>query len=191
MTYYVLTSTMPTNVMASDYDLCTLRAANAGGTNSAYLVGEAEPIFGNCWHFPTNEEPATVTMRNPTNPTPSANTYVYVGNYQGAADMTGGWVVYKKSTAGTWSSNSLAWDSTAGDNNYWKAAIPSNAVATGETLQYYIEVDYANGGADTTYLGTTNQTGQVKYAQATNAAAHPFAAVAAAHLGNCWHSPAA
>ena len=190
--YYVLSSAMPTNRIVSNPDLCTLRAANAGGTNFAYLVGEAVPVMGNCWHFPTNVEPGTVTMRNPTNPTPGANTYVYVGNYQPDADMTGGWVVYKKSTDGSWSSNSLAWDSTAGDNNYWKAAIPSNAVATGETLQYYLRVEYANGGADTTYVGTTNQSGQVKYAQATNAAAHPFAVVAvagAAVMGNCWHFP--
>jgi hypothetical protein len=158
-------------------------------TNYQYLVGEAEPTFGNCWHFPTNVEPGTVTMRNPTNPTPGADTYVYVGNYQPDADMTGGKVYYKKSTAGSWSTNSLSYDSTSGDNNYWKAAIPSNAVALGETLQYYVEVDYANGGADTTFLGTTNQTGQVKYAQATNAAAHPFQAVSAANLGNCWHVP--
>ncbi|HPT15813.1 MAG TPA: hypothetical protein PK388_00875 [Kiritimatiellia bacterium] len=188
--YYVLTSTMPTNVLKSDYDLCTLRAANAGGTNYQYLVGEAEPTFGNCWHFPTNVEPGTVTMRNPTNPTPGANSYVYVGNYQGAADMTGGWVVYKKSTDGSWSSNSLAWDSAAGDNAYWVGLIPSNAVAQGETLQYYLRMDYANGGADTTWLGTTTQADNAKYAQATNAAAHPFTATSTANLGNAWHAPA-
>ncbi len=189
VTYYVLTSAMPTNVLKSSYDLCTLRANNAGGTNYAYLVGEAEPVFGNCWHFPTNVEPATVTMRNPTNPTPGADTYVYAGNYQPDADMTGGWVFYKKSTDGSWSSNSLSYDSAVGDNAYWIGMIPSNAVALGETLQYFIEVDYLNGGADTTYLGTTTQTDNVKYAQATNAAAHPFEATSAANLGNCWHVP--
>ena len=187
--YYVLTSAMPTNLLAANYDLCTLRGNNAGGTNYAYLVGEAEPVFGNCWHFPTNVEPASVTMRNPANPTPSADTYVYVGNYQPDADMTGGRVFYKKSTAGTWSSNSLAYDSASGSNNYWVGLVPSNAVALGETLQYYLEVDYANGGADTTYLGTTTQADNVKYAQATNAAAHPFEATSAANLGNCWHVP--
>ena len=191
--YYVLASAMPTNQIVGNPDLCTLRANNAtGGTNYQYLVGEPVPVMGNCWHFPTNVEPATVTMRNPTNPVPNADTYVYVGNYQPDADMTGGAVVFKKSTAGTWSSNSLTWDSTAGDNNYWKAAIPSNAVAPGETLQYYLVVLYANGGADTTYLGTTTQADNAKYAQATNAEAHPFTAVAVAapaNLGNCWHVP--
>ncbi len=167
VTYYVLTSTMPTNVLTGAYDLCTLRANNAGGTNYAYLVGEAEPVFGNCWHFPTNEEPASVTMRNPVDPTPSADTYIYVGNYQGDADMTGGWVMYKESTAGTWSSNNLTYDSADGDNNYWVASVPSNAVALGETLRYYIQVDYTNEDADTTYLGTTDQANNVKYATAT------------------------
>ena len=188
--YYVLTSAMPTNRITNEFDLCTLRANNAaGGTNYQYVVGTPDPVFGNCWHFPTNVEPGTVTMRNPTNPTPGADTYVYVGNYQPDADMTGGWVFYKKSTAGTWASNSLSYDSISGDNNYWKAAIPSNAVALGETLQYYLRVDYANGGADSTYLGTTTQADNAKYAQATNAAAHPFEAVGAANLGNCWHVP--
>ena len=189
--YYVLTSTMPTNVLKANYDLCTLRADTAGGTNYSYLVGEAEPVFGNCWHFPTNIEPGTVTMRNPVAPTPSANTYVYAGNYQGDADMTGGWVFYKKSTDGAWSSNSLAYDSTAGDNNYWVGMIPSNAVALGETLQYYLRADYANNpGISSTYLGTSDQADNVKYATAGEAAAHPFTATSAANLGNCWHVPA-
>lgn len=188
--YYVLTSTMPTNVLTAAYDLCTLRANNSGGTNFAYLVGTAEPVFGNCWHFPTNVEPGAVTMRNPTSPTPGADTYVYVGNYQTAADMTGGTVFYKKSTDGAWSSTNLSYDTAVGSNYYWKAAIPSNAVALGETLQYYLQVNYANGGADTTYLGTTTQADNAKYAQATNAAAHPFAVASAADLGNAWHVPA-
>jgi hypothetical protein len=194
--YYVLTSTMPTNLIATAYDLCTLRGNVNNGSNYSYLVGTADPVFGNCWHFPTNAEPAGATMRNPTNPAPTLNTYVYVGNYYesgvGGADMTGGWVFYKKSTAGTWSSNSLAWDSTVGFNKYWKGQIPSNAGAAGETLQYYLQVSYTNGGADVTYLGTTNQLGAEKYAQATNAAAHPFAAVSAEIppvFGNCWHFP--
>jgi hypothetical protein len=194
--YYVLTSTMPTNLLVANYDLCTLRGNTSGGTNFTYLVGEAAPVFGNCWHFPTNAEPAGATMRNPTNPAPTLTTYVYVGNYYeagvGGADMTGGWVFYKKSTDGAWSSNALAWDSTVGLNKYWIGAIPSNAVAAGETLQYYLQVNYTNGGADVTYLGTTNQLGAEKYAQATNAAAHPFA-VASAEVppvfGNCWHFP--
>ena len=188
--YYVLTSTMPTNRILGAPDLCTLRGNNAAGTNFAYVVGTPDPVFGNCWHFPTNVEPGTVTMRNPTNPTPGANTYVYAGNYHPDADMTGGWVVYKKSTSGTWSSNSLSADAIAGNNRYWYGMIPSNAVALGETLQYYLRVDYGNGGADTTYLGTSTQLDNVKYAQATNAAAHPFEAVSEANLGNAWHVPA-
>jgi hypothetical protein len=188
--YYVLTSAMPTNRILDDADLCTLRANNAGGTNYAYVVGTPDPVFGNCWHFPTNVEPGTATMRNPTNPTPGADTYVYAGNYHPEGDLTGGWVFYKKSTDGAWSSNSLSFDTTIGDNKYWKAAIPSNAVAVGETLQYYLRLDYDNDGVDTTYLGTTTQADNVKYAQATNAAAHPFEATSAADLGNAWHVPA-
>ena len=182
-TTYLGTTTQVDNVKYA-------QATNAAAHPFAATSAEAEPVFGNCWHFPTNAEPAGATMRNPATPSPSSATHVYVGNYQGAADMTGGWVFYKKSTDGAWSSNSLAWDSTTGGNNaYWIGAIPSNAVALGETLQYYLQADYANGGADATFLGTTTQADNAKYAQATNAAAHPFAAVSAAHLGNCWHVP--
>jgi hypothetical protein len=152
-------------------------------------AGSAQADLGNCWHFPTNEEPVSVTMRNPTNPAPAVDTYVYVGNYQLDADMTGGTVFYKESTAGSWSSTNLSYDTTEGDNNFWNTAIPSNAVALGETLQYYLQVDYSNGGADTTFLGTSTQLDNVKYATATNAAAHPFEAVSEANLGNCWHVP--
>ena len=191
--YYVLTSTMPSNVLAANTDLCTLRANVNGGANFSYLVGEAEPVFGNCWHFPTNAEPASVTMRNPTHPTPSAVTYVYVGNYYEAgvsgADMTGGWVFYKESAAGAWASNNLSYDSANGNNKYWVGAIPANTVALGETLQYYLQADYANGGAERTFLGTTTQADNVKYAQAASAAAHPFEVASEAHLGNAWHVP--
>ncbi len=166
------------------------QATNAAAHPFSVTSAAAEPVFGNCWHFPTNAEPAGATMRNPAVPSPSSATYVYVGNYQGAADMTGGWVFYKMATDGAWSSNSLSWDSISiANNSYWVGLIPSNAVALGETLQYYLQVDYANGGADTTYLGTTTQADNAKYAQATNAAAHPFAATSAARLGNCWHVP--
>ncbi|MDY0152536.1 MAG: hypothetical protein RBS43_09725, partial [Candidatus Cloacimonas sp.] len=187
--YYVLTSTMPTNILKANYDLCTLRANTAGGTNFSYLVGEAEPVFGNCWHFPTNAEPVGATMRNPTNPSPGADTYIYVGNYQTDADMSGGTVFYRNSTNASWSSTNLSYDSASGDNNYWVTAVPSNAVALGETLQYYLQVEYGNGGADTTYLGTSDQADNVKYATATNAASHPFAVTSATDLGNCWHIP--
>jgi hypothetical protein len=187
--YYVLSSTMPSNVITSNFDLCTLQGNNNSGANYSYLVGDPAPVFGNCWHFPTNEEPASVTMRNPTNPTPSADTYIYVGNYHPDGNMTGGWVFYKESTAGTWSSNSLAHDSDSGDNKYWKAAIPSNALALGETLQYYLQVTYS-AGVDTTYLGTTTQADNVKYATPAEAAANPFEATSGASLGNAWHVPA-
>ncbi len=170
-----------------------LYASLAAAQASPYAVtfGAAPaPVFGNCWHFPTNEEPAGVTMRNPADPTPGKDTYIYVGNYQGDADMTGGWVVYKEAGAGSWSSNNLTHDSTVGDNAYWKAAIPSNAVALGQTLEYYIRVDYDNGGADRTWLGTSTQEDNVKYETAGEAAASPFEATSTSDLGNAWHAPA-
>ncbi len=166
------------------------QATNAAAHPFAAVCAVIPPDFGNCWHYPLNAEPEGATMRNPTNPTPKKDTYLYVGNFQGDADMTGGWVFYKTATAGAWASNGFAFDVAAGSNNYWKALIPSNAAALGETLQYYLRVDYANGGADTTYLGTGTQADNVKYAAADGAAAHPFAALSTADLGNCWHAPA-
>lgn len=174
--YYVLTSAMPSDKLHAEPDLCTLRANINGGPNYAYTV-DPGPVTGNCWHYPNNLEPGAVPMRSPLSPPPGFITTIRVGNYQVEADMTGGAVYYRRSGDATWATNALVFDVASGNNNYWKTALPGSVITEGETLEYFIRVDYGNGGADTTWIGATNAAGQVKYLEATSAAAHPFEAI--------------
>ncbi|MGD9611938.1 MAG: hypothetical protein AB7V22_03465 [Kiritimatiellia bacterium] len=173
VTYYVLTSTLPTNVLEADYDLGTLRANNAGGTNYAYAV----PSLGNCWHVPTNAEPAGAYMRNPRHPYASNAVTIYNGN-QFAGDGTpgnqsGGWLFYRLEGAGTWSSNALAFDSESGNNKYWSSAIAAGTFAKTQTVQYVLAITYTDHA--TTYLGTTEEgTASQPFASLSEAQAMPF-----------------
>lgn len=172
--YYVLTSTMPAARIASDFDLCTLRANNAGGTNYAYAV----PSLGNAWHIPTNAEPTGAYMRNPRHPYASNTVTIYNGN-QFAGDGTpgnqsGGWLVYRLQGAGSWSSNALAFDSESGNNKYWKSTIAAGAFAKTQTVQYVLAIEYTD--RETTYLGATEEgTTSQKFAALADAQAQPFA----------------
>ena len=173
VTYYVLTSTLPTNVLASDYDLGTLRAANAGGTNYAYRV----PSLGNCWHVPANAEPVGAYMRNPRHPYATNAVTIYNGNqFAGEGtpgDQSGGWLVYRLEGAGAWSSNALAFDSESGNNKYWKSAIAAGTFAKTQTVQYVLAVTYTD--RETTYLGATEEgTTSQKFASLAEAQAEPF-----------------
>ncbi|MCB1100824.1 MAG: hypothetical protein KDL10_00585, partial [Kiritimatiellae bacterium] len=113
--YYVLTSTMPSDKLHAEPDLCTLHADNNGGPNYTYTV-TPEPVMGNCWHYPFILEPGTVTMRSPTNPVPGYLVTIRVGNYQADADMTGGALIYRNATAPGWTTNALAFDTAVGGN---------------------------------------------------------------------------
>ena len=171
--YYVLTSTMPADRIASDPDLCTLRANNAGGTNYAYAV----PSLGNAWHIPTNAEPTGAYMRNPRHPYASNTVTFYNGN-QFAGDgapgnQSGGWLVYRLQGAGSWSSNALSFDSESGNNKYWKSTIPAGAFAKTQTVQYVLAIEYTD--RETTYLGATEEgTASQKFAALADAQAQPF-----------------
>ena len=176
VTYYVLTSTMPTNVLQANCDLCTLRANNAGGTNYAYLVGEAEPVFGNCWHYPANAEPVGAYMRNPRHPYASNDVVIYTGNqFAGdgnAADQSGGTLYYRLAGAGGWSSAALTFDSEAENNKYWRGAIAAGTFGKTQTVEYVLAVTYTD--RDTTYLGASGTASQT-FATLPAAQAEPFA----------------
>jgi hypothetical protein len=201
--YYVLTSTMATNRITDYYDLCTLRANSNNGTNFAYLVGEAEPVFGDCWHNPAEAVQGTdpaVPMRNPTNPAAGASVYVYAGNWQpdaGGGNMTNGVVHFRKGASGGWSITNLAFNNEVrnledtGWVKNWIAGLPTETYAEDDVLQYVIQVGYDN--RDTTYLGTTNQTGTMKYATLAGAQSNAYSVTFGPPpepvLGNCWHLP--
>ncbi len=187
VSYYVFTSTMPSNILPNSFDLCTLRGKTLGlGTNYSYSTA-----FGNCWHFPGNAEPSGAYMRNPTNPAADEAVFIYTGNYVPDGNQTGGTLYYRKSDVAAWTATNLSYDSLSGDNKYWKADIPAATYSAGDTVQYYLAVTYSDRCP--TYLGTTNAgVGLVKYGYATNAQLRPFSftyTAPVADLGNAWHMP--
>ncbi|HPA78138.1 MAG TPA: hypothetical protein PK722_05780 [Kiritimatiellia bacterium] len=194
--YYVLTSTMPSNIITADFDLCTLRGKKSGATNYQYSVGTPPANLGNCWHIPTNTEPFTATMRNPAGD-PSTNQAVYIYNgsqYQGAGnpgDQTGGWLFHKKTDAGSWSSNSLSFDSVDSNNKYWVGLIPAGTYAASDEVQYYLLITYNDH--DDTWIGTTNSgASSLTFADAGDAQGNPFTFTYSSAAGQSpefvWHA---
>ena len=174
--YYILTSTLPSNHIAASADLCTLRGKKSGATNFYYAVGSPPANLGNCWHYPANYEPAGAYMRNPRNPYSNNTVYIYNGNqFQGAGtpgNQTGGTLYHRLVGAGSWTGTNLSFDSEIENNKYWKSAIPTVTYGATNEVEYYIKVTYSD--RDTTWLGSTNNTGSEPYAAETNAQAHPF-----------------
>jgi hypothetical protein len=186
--YYALSSTMPLALVGSSTDLCTLRGNNNAGANYTYTVS-AGANLGTVWHIPANTEPTGVTMRNPLTPTASEGVYFYNGVWSGDSDQSGGWLMYRKVGAGSWSSNALGFNNQELQNKYWYTNIMAGTYANGDTIEYFFQCNFTD--KDTTWLGTTNNgAGYVRYATQTNAAAHPFSFTYQADLGNCWHIPA-
>jgi hypothetical protein len=190
--YYVLTSTMPSNVIASNVDLCTLRGKTAGATNYSYRAGTM-----NAFHFPTNAEPSGAFMRNPptTGVNPGTSVFFYVGNqFAGGgntSDMTGMLLVHRLAGGGSWATNGGAFDSTDGNNKYWVAALTGNTYAATNEVEYYFRAT-ANDH-NTTWIGTTNSgVGNVRFLAEAGAQAAPFRFTYGgfvANLGNSWHIP--
>jgi hypothetical protein len=174
--YYLLSSTMPSNEIVKRPDLCTLRGAKSGTTNFYYTVGTPAADLGNCWHYPDNYEPAGAYMRNPRNAYSNNAIYIYNGNqFQGAGtpgNQTGGTLYHRLVGAGSWTATNLSFDVEIENNKYWNSVIPAFTYGATNEVEYYIKITYSD--RDTTWLGTTNNTGSEKYAAETNAQAHPF-----------------
>jgi len=115
-----------------------------------------EGFLGNCWHIPDNTSDLSGTpMRNPyTGIYKNTVVYVYNGNqYTGSGnpgDQSALTLYYKGATDSSWSSVSGVYDTTSGNNKYWKANF-TNSWTRGTTVQYYLKVDYADSH-DPTYL---------------------------------------
>lgn len=193
--YYVLTSTMPSNVITSNYDLTTLRGITAGATNYSFRFG---PM--NIWHFPTNAEPFGAFMRNPpTNGIPPTTAiFFYTGSQTGgagnAADQSGMQLVHRLKGSGSWATNSGGFDSNVGNNQYWIAGITGNTYSATNEVEYYFRAT-ANDH-NTTYIGTIDGgVGNVLHLTEAAAQASPFSFVYGSvgepvfNLGNAWHVP--
>lgn len=103
----------------------------------------------NVWHIPTNEEPPSVTMRNPTYPGGGQSpVYIYCGGYpQGT--IWSGILHYKGDNETTWHTSTFQFDSNNGSNEYWVAEL-INDYPSLTTVQYYLEMQ----GDPTVYITT-------------------------------------
>lgn len=107
----------------------------------------------NVWHIPENEEPASVTMRNPvTVETTTENVYIYVGVYP-IGGLYSASLFYRAAEAPDWLELSMYWDSNNGYNDYWMTSF-ENTFSGGDAVEYYLEL--WNSGYDYTYLYNNN-----------------------------------
>ncbi len=189
--YYVLTSTMPSNVITGNEDLCTLRGKTAGTTNFSFRFG---PM--NAWHFPTNAEPSGAFMRNPpTNGVPT-NTAVYfysgvqTGGTGNACNQSGLAVIHRLKGAGSWVTNTGTFDSPSGNNAYWIGNLAANTYGATNEVEYVIRVSATDH--NTTFIGSTNGLNNVLFLDEAQAKAQPFSFVyggPTVNPGNAWHLP--
>lgn len=193
--YYVLTSTMPSNAIAANVDLATLRGKKSGATNFFYRAG-----LMNAWHFPTNGEPSGAFMRNPPSNgvSPAAAVYFYTGAQTNgginAADQSSMQLIHRLVGASAWTTNVGTYDGNGGspNNAYWSSAIAANAYGVTNEVEYYFRV--AANDHTATWIGTTNGgVGNIRAATEAAARAAPFRfsyGGLVANLGNSWHLPA-
>lgn len=118
----------------------------------------AEAVLANGWHIPDNSSDVGVNMRDPLFWIGPSNTVTVYSGIQrlnnpgyGTANQTGGWLIYKVVTQGSWSSNALAFHLDSGQNQYWRATFNTSAFGTNEVIQYFLYLTF-NSGAENTYL---------------------------------------
>ncbi len=122
-----------------------------------FVAGQVSAqTLGNAFHVPDSAEIGGSThMRNPEFEigTNTAVT-VYNGNqYQGSGNpgnQTGGTLYYKAASATAWSTAMLGYDSTSGNNKYWRASFNTSAFGADDVIQYYFQVTYSDH--TTTYV---------------------------------------
>lgn len=191
--YYVLTSTMPSNALAANVDLGTLRGKKSGATNFSYRAGTM-----NAWHFPTNAEPSGAFMRNPpTNGAPpSQAVYFYSGVQTGGvgntANQSGMQLVHRAVGSAGWTTNAASFDSATGNNQYWAAAIAGETYGATNEVEYYLRVTATDHNP--TFIGTADGEDNILFLTEAGARAAPFRftyGTDGENLGNAWHIPAA
>ena len=122
-------------------------------------VGVCAQTAGNVWHLPRNAEPAGATMRNPAaGILPENAVTLYNGSYSLDGNQVGGWLVYRKAGAVSWSSANLVFDSQSGNNRYWRVTLPGNTFAVGDTVEYYLKTVFSDRAE--TYLHGTDSASQ-------------------------------
>ncbi len=142
----------------------------------------------NCWHIPDRNEACNTdtTMRVPLTPTdPEEPVWIHTGVYPiGGADSVS--LYYRESTESEWHMVAQGDECDYNSNDYWGEAIPADAAAWDQTIQYYLKVTKA-GSADTYICHDNQRTTQESVAQASP---YQFTfTLIPEPLINCWHIP--
>lgn len=120
---------------------------------------------GPVWHLPATFESQIATqMRAPLYEVKDNDVIVYQGFYKNngaSGDQNGGALVYRTiprgGSPGAWQSVNLGfhlnWPSNENvQNQYWKATLPSAAIAATDVIEYYVRVTFTGGNPETTYI---------------------------------------
>ena len=116
---------------------------------------EAQLDLLNVWHVPQNEEPPSVTMRNPLSPSAGNTVYIYVGGYPENV-VWGGELRWRYSSEVDFNSVALGFDSNNGNNAYWNASIELDSAKVMPIFQYYLVVNGDPETYATTYVYGNN-----------------------------------
>lgn len=134
------------------------------------------------WHRPAYTEPLLLSpMRTPTSPVFSNTGVFYSGlkkfnntngvNTNGLVNQAGGWLLYRTSSAVSWVSNALTWNTNSGDYQFWSATLSNLPVCT---IQYYLQMDFDSGARTTFAYSSTNADGFTTGTNPTSAQGAPF-----------------
>lgn len=142
---------------------------------------------GSVWHLPGSFESQIATqMRAPLYEVKDQDAIIYQGFYKnnGAnGDQNGGSLFYRSTprggSPGAWQSVSLGfhlnWPSNEDvQNQYWKATLPSAAIATTNVIEYYVQVTFSGIEPQTTYIYGNDLGGSSTTADENLAKANPF-----------------
>ena len=131
------------------------------------FAGAQAPV----WHLPGQiDSKLLFEMRAPLYEVKGSDTIIYQGFWKNGGvngDQNGGTVVYRTTprggAPGAWQSVPLGFHANLDANQYWKATIPTAAMAATEVIEYYVRVTFTGGNPSTTYihgsdLGNSNTT---------------------------------
>jgi len=115
------------------------------------------------WHelVNTHGDLGGPTMRDPLYEAADHDLTIYQGFYKNSGangNQTGGSLNYRSTPRGgspsAWASVPLSFHANVGDNQYWKATLPSDAMGDTDVIEYYITMTYDGSGSapQTTYL---------------------------------------
>lgn len=135
----------------------------------------------NVWHLPsTVESQIATTMRDPIYEVKNSNTTIYQGFFKNGGaggDQNGGQLIYRtvprSGSPSAWSSVALSFHSNVGLNQYWKATLPSAAIAATDVIEYYVKVTFTGASPETTYLYGADS-GSMTTTAESQAIAQPF-----------------